>query len=138
MRVIAIADNDSLVGHLEASSIDVLISLGDLWDKTIEIAMDRYEPNALFAVRGNHDLDAPFPPFVTPLHLTIGNCLDMTFGGFNGNWRCDHFLEWTYSLPIIPRRASTSAMTTFTKDLRGFSITSNGPNPISLFMATST
>ena len=87
MRAIAIADNDSLVGHLEASSTDVLISLGDLWDKTIEIARDRYEPNALFAVRGNHDLDAPFPPFVTPLHLTIESYLDITFGGFNGSWR---------------------------------------------------
>jgi hypothetical protein len=87
MRAIAIADNDSLVGHLEASSIDVLISLGDLWDKTIEIARDRYQPNALFPVRGNHDLDAPFPPFVTALHLTFGSYLDMTFGGFNGSWR---------------------------------------------------
>jgi hypothetical protein len=34
VRTIAIADNDSLVGHLEASSIDAMISLGDLWDKT--------------------------------------------------------------------------------------------------------
>ena len=87
MRAIAIADNDSLVGHLEASSIDVLISLGDLWDRTIAIARDRYEPNALFAVRGNHDFDASFPAFVTSLHLAIESYLSITFGGFNGSWR---------------------------------------------------
>ena len=50
----------------------------------------------------------------------------------------DHFLGLTYSLPIIPRRASTSAMTTFTKDLTDFSITSNGPTPVTLFMVTNT
>ena len=87
MRAIAIADNDSLVGYLEASSIDVLISLGDLWDTTIVKASDRYEPDAVFAVRGNHDFDAPFAPFVTPLHLTIETYLGVTFGGFNGSWR---------------------------------------------------
>ena len=88
MRAIAIADNDSLVGHFdEASSIDVLISLGDLRDKTIERARDRYEPNALFAVRGNHDFDAPFPPFVTSLHLRIESYLGISFGGFGGSWR---------------------------------------------------
>ena len=87
MRAIAIADNDAPVGHLEASSVDVLISLGDLWDRTIEIARDRYEPNAFFAVRGNHDFDAPFQPFVTSLHLTIASYFGMTFSGFNGSWR---------------------------------------------------
>jgi predicted phosphodiesterase len=82
MRAIAIADDDSLVGHLDTSSVDVLISLGDLWDATIESASDRYYPNRIFAVRGNHDSGAPFQPFVTRLHLTVESYFGMTFGGF--------------------------------------------------------
>ncbi len=35
---VVIADDDGLVGHLEVGPVDLLISLGDLWDSTIEKA----------------------------------------------------------------------------------------------------
>ena len=38
MRVIVIADDDSLVGNMENEAADVLIAAGDLWDATIEKA----------------------------------------------------------------------------------------------------
>jgi hypothetical protein len=42
MRLVAIADDDSLVGKMESESADVLISLGDPWDVTIEKAVGKY------------------------------------------------------------------------------------------------
>ncbi len=87
VRTIVIADDDALVGHLEAGPVDLLISLGDLWDSTIEKACARYGPKMTLAVRGNHDSDAPFASFIAPLHGTMEHYAGMTFGGFNGSWR---------------------------------------------------
>ncbi len=87
MRAIVIADDDSLVGHLESGPIDLLVSLGDLWDASIEKAFARYLPRKAFGVRGNHDADAPFARYVTPLHYTIEEFGGLRFGGFNGSWR---------------------------------------------------
>jgi Icc-related predicted phosphoesterase len=87
MRVVAIADDDSLIGHLEPGKTDVLLSLGDLWDATIAKARSRCRPSATFAVRGNHDSAAPFADQVMPLHLTTQTFQGLSFGGFNGSWR---------------------------------------------------
>lgn len=87
MKAIVIADEDALVGHLEASGVDLLISLGDLWESSIDKAMSRYAPRQTFAVRGNHDSNAPFPVSVTSLHLAIAHHDGLTFGGFGGSWR---------------------------------------------------
>ena len=87
MKAVVIADDDGLIGHLEAKEVDVLISLGDLWDSTIEKAVAKYQPHRTFAVRGNHDSDAPFPAFVTPLHRSIVQQSRLAFAGFNGSWR---------------------------------------------------
>ncbi len=87
MRIIAIADDDSLIGHLETEPIDLLLCLGDLWDGSIEKAYGAYRPRKTFGVRGNHDTDAPFAPYVTPLHYTIEDYGGLKFGGFNGSWK---------------------------------------------------
>lgn len=87
LRAVVIADDDGLVGHLEAGPVDLLISLGDLWDSTIEKARARYHPAKTFAVRGNHDSNAPFASFITPLHGSVEHQAGMSFGGFNGSWR---------------------------------------------------
>lgn len=89
LRAAVIADDDGLVGHLEAEAeaVDLVISLGDLWDSTIEKARIRYRPGRTFAVRGNHDSNAPFAPSVTPLHGSVVHHAGMSFGGFNGSWR---------------------------------------------------
>jgi Icc-related predicted phosphoesterase len=87
MKVIAISDDDSLIGRLDSGEVDVLLSLGDVWDATIEKAMARYRPKKVFAVRGNHDSDGPLPAGVTSLHLRVESFQGLTFGGFNGSWR---------------------------------------------------
>jgi Icc-related predicted phosphoesterase len=87
MHTIAIADDDSLVGHLAPARCDLLLCLGDLWDASIEKAYARYTPGKAFGIRGNHDTDAPFPFYVTPLHFTIEEYGGLKFGGFNGSWR---------------------------------------------------
>lgn len=87
LRAVVIADDDGLVGHLEVGPVDLLISLGDLWDSTIDKARERYRPARAFAVRGNHDSNAPFTSSVTPLHGSVVHHAGMSFGGFNGSWR---------------------------------------------------
>ncbi len=87
MRILAIADDDSLVGHLDPGPIDLLVSLGDLWDATILKARSRYSPAAAFAVRGNHDGAGPMPDSVISLHLSIQSFHGVSFGGFAGSWR---------------------------------------------------
>jgi hypothetical protein len=54
-----IADDDFLVGHIEPDAeIDILISLGDLYDVTLQKAIDLYAPEHVIAVRRNHCVDA--------------------------------------------------------------------------------
>ena len=73
MRVIVIADDDSLVGKMEDESADVLISAGDIWDSTIEKAQSAYGCKTVFAVKGNHDSAAPFTSGVIDLHFNIAS-----------------------------------------------------------------
>ena len=87
MHAIVIADDDSKVGHLPREPVDLLISLGDLWDGSIEKASARYAPGKVFAVRGNHDRDLPFPEGVTSLHGAVVSYGGLRFGGFEGSWR---------------------------------------------------
>ena len=87
MRVITIADDDSLVGKMDGESADVLISLGDIWDSTIEKAQAAYGCTTVFAVKGNHDSAAPFPSSVTDLHFNVTRHEGIRFGGFSGSWK---------------------------------------------------
>lgn len=45
LNIIAIADDDSLVGKIEpVTDVDILLSLGDLYDVTLQKAIDIYAP----------------------------------------------------------------------------------------------
>lgn len=59
MKLAIIADDDSLIGSSDFGYIDVLISLGDLYDGAIQRALDHFRPRKAFAVRGNHDSNGP-------------------------------------------------------------------------------
>ena len=88
LNIIAIADDDALVGHLEPDAdIDLLLSLGDLYDVTIEKAVDVYAPEHVVAVRGNHCVDAFFAAPTVDLHLQKVECFGLSLGGFAGSWR---------------------------------------------------
>ena len=88
LNIIAIADADELVGHIEADAdIDLLLSLGDLYDVTLEKAIDIYAPEHVVAVRGNHCVANAFPVPTVDLHLQTVERFGLTLGGFAGSWQ---------------------------------------------------
>jgi hypothetical protein len=85
LNIIAIADDDALVGHLEPDvEFDLLLSLGDLYDVSLEKAVNVYAPEHVFAVRGNHCVDTDFPVPTIDLHLKTVERLGFSLGGFCG------------------------------------------------------
>lgn len=87
MQIVAIADDESLVGRLDCQSPDILISLGDMYDVAIKRAVEHYRPGRTLAVRGNHDPDCPLSSGVTDLHITLQTIDGVRFGGFKGSWK---------------------------------------------------
>lgn len=87
LRLLIIADDDSLLGHVPSGQADLLISCGDLSDQTIQRVAQSCGCRAVFAVRGNHDPASPFPGGITDLHLRVENFGGVRFGGFRGSWR---------------------------------------------------
>lgn len=95
MRIVAISDDDLLVGQFQNVTADVVIALGDLLERTIEQAAAQYGAARTLAVKGNHDTDASFPPSITELHLSVVDYGGLRFAGFNGSWKYKprgHFL----------------------------------------------
>ena len=64
-----------------------MISCGDVSDPVILEAAEAYHCTQIYAVKGNHDTSAHFPPPIIDLHLHIESCGEMAFGGFNGSWK---------------------------------------------------
>lgn len=87
MRTIVIADDDSLVGRMAGEKADFLISLGDLWDSTIDRAATLYQCERVLAVKGNHDSQSKFPAGIFDMHLTTWDHVGIRFGGFAGSWK---------------------------------------------------
>ena len=88
LNIIAIADDDALVGHIDSDAdIDLLLSLGDLYDVTLEKAIDIYAPEHVVAVRGNHCVATAFPVPTVDLHLQTIERFGLTLGGFAGSWQ---------------------------------------------------
>jgi Icc-related predicted phosphoesterase len=87
MTILVIADDDSQICGLRVDQVDLLISCGDMPEAAILRAMDFYRPKQVFAVKGNHDSAAAFPPGVTDLHLEMRKAEGLSFGGFEGAWR---------------------------------------------------
>lgn len=85
---ILISDDDDQVGHIkECDEIDLLIFLGDLYDVTIERAIDLYAPEHVIGIRGNHDVITAFPRPTQDLHLKVVEINGIRFGGFAGSWQ---------------------------------------------------
>lgn len=86
MKIILIADDDSLVGNLQTSA-DILISLGDLHETTIMRAANLYGTSRILAVKGNHDLPDSFPQPIENLHRKVVTINGISFGGIGGSWQ---------------------------------------------------
>ena len=88
LNIIAIADDDTLVGHIKPDvDIDLLICLGDLYDVTIENAVDIYAPEYSVAIRGNHCVATALSLTTVDLNLQTIECFGLTLGGFAGSWQ---------------------------------------------------
>jgi Icc-related predicted phosphoesterase len=58
-------------------------------------ATQAYDCSRIFAVKGNHDVNANFAEPITDLHLCVRDYGGVIFGGLNGSWRYKphgHFL----------------------------------------------
>lgn len=95
MKLLIIADIDDLHWKHGEGRADILLSCGDVADPVILGAARAYQCARIFAVKGNHDSDRPFPKPIVDLHLRVHAFDSMTFGGLNGSWRYKprgHFL----------------------------------------------
>ena len=90
MVILAIADIDESHWEHGSGQADVLLSCGDVSDQVILEAAGANARRAVFAVKGNHDRNAPFPVPMIDLHRQTQEHGGRRFGGLNG-W-------WTYKL----------------------------------------
>jgi Icc-related predicted phosphoesterase len=87
MELLVLADIDDLRWHGGSGHADLLLSLGDIADAVILEAAAAWKCPAIFAVKGNHDSDGPFPEPIIDLHLRTWEFAGLRFGGLNGCWQ---------------------------------------------------
>ena len=84
MKLLVLADIDDLRWRSGSGRADVLLALGDMADTVILEAAEAWQCSAVFAVKGNHDSEAPFPEPIVDLHLRTCDLGGVRFGGLNG------------------------------------------------------
>ena len=99
MKILAIADIDDFHWTHGSGQADLLLSCGDVSDQVILEAAEAFGCQVIFAVKGNHDSNAPFVKPIADLHLQTQEHDGLTFGGLNGSWKYKprgHFLydQW--------------------------------------------
>jgi len=95
MKLLILADIDDFQWKHGLGQADVVLSCGDVADEVILEAAQAYKCTIIFAVKGNHDSNAPFPNPIVDLHLQVREHDGISFGGMNGSWRYKprgHFL----------------------------------------------
>lgn len=84
MTLLALADIDDFRWRGPDGRADALLALGDMSDTVILEAAEAWRCPAVFAVKGNHDSEAPFPEPIIDLHLRTSEFGGARFGGLNG------------------------------------------------------
>ena len=95
MRILILGDMDDLIWRGETGQADLVVSVGDISEGLIMEAAAAHACTTIFAVKGNHDLPAPFQKGITDLHLNCAKLCGLTFGGLRGAWKYKpkgHFL----------------------------------------------
>ena len=87
MRFLVLADIDDQRWHGGRGRADLLLALGDLADAVILEAAEAWNCPQVFAVKGNHDSEGPFPEPIVDLHLRTAELGGFRFGGLNGCWQ---------------------------------------------------
>ena len=82
-----IADDEFVLHHVRDAPADLLISCGDMPDKSFLELAGRCSCREILAVKGNHDSSAAFKTPIRDLHLTGFEFRGVTFGGFCGSWK---------------------------------------------------
>ena len=95
MKLLVLADDDSVRHNIQTERADVLVSCGDIYESIILQVAQSIQCPRILAVKGNHDSGELFPPPIVDLHLITHTVGGVRFGGFNGSWRYKsrgHFL----------------------------------------------
>lgn len=95
MRILALSDIQDFHWKHGAGQADIILSCGDVFDQVIFEAAEAYGCSTIFAVKGNHDRNIPFPEPIVDIHLHVQELADLKFGGLNGSWKYKprgHFL----------------------------------------------
>ena len=95
MRILALSDIEDFRWKHGKGEADMLLSCGDVPDQVIIEAAEAYGCSAVFAVKGNHDANTPFPEPIADLHLRVREYAGLRLGGLNGSWKYKpkgHFL----------------------------------------------
>jgi len=87
MKLLVLADIDGFHWHGGSGRADALLALGDMADTVILEAAEAWQCPAVFAVKGNHDSESPFPEPIIDLHLRSSDLGGLRFGGLNGCWQ---------------------------------------------------
>ena len=87
MNLLILADMDDFHWPHGGGRADLLLACGDLSDQLILEAAQAYGNPRILAVKGNHDLPAPFPCPIEDLHLKVVEVGGLRIGGFNGCWK---------------------------------------------------
>lgn len=87
MRILVLADIDDFHWKHGSGQVDIVLSCGDIADEVILEAAEVYNCQNIFAVKGNHDSNAPFPFPVVDLHLQTKHHNGFILGGLNGSWK---------------------------------------------------
>lgn len=87
MKLLILADIDDFHWKHGTGQADALLSCGDVCDQVILEASRAYGCSLIFAVKGNHDSNAPFAEPIVDLHLQVRKAMNFSFGGLNGSWR---------------------------------------------------
>ena len=96
MKILILADMDDFHWEYGQGTADVILACGDMYDQLILEAAQAYACNRIYAVKGNHDTDTPFPQPIQDLHLQVCEQDGIRFGGINGSWRykpAGHFMH---------------------------------------------
>jgi uncharacterized protein len=95
MKMLVIADDDTIEQRIQCSAHDVLVSCGDMPDAIITRISEVIRPSHILAVKGNHDSSGSFALPIVDLHLKQYLIDGVRFGGFQGSWRykpCGNYL----------------------------------------------
>lgn len=87
MKVLVLADIDSLHWEHGTGEAALVLSLGDTADSLILEAAAAFSCKNIFAVKGNHCSPSPFPKPIIDLDLHVESFGGLTFGGLSGCWK---------------------------------------------------